>query len=61
MDLVSEKGQIREDGFLVRWGSRGGGGVKQKGYMKALRFDMVLIYYLDETGALNIKLDQVSG
>ena len=42
-------------------GVQGGGGLKQKGYMKALRFDMVLIYYLDETGALNIKLDQVSG
>ena len=33
----------------------------QKGYLKALRLDMVLEYYLDETRSLLMKLDHVSG
>ena len=35
--------------------------MEHMGYMKALRLDMVLVDYLDETGSLKMKLDQLSG
>ena len=35
--------------------------LEQKGQMKALKLDILLVDYLDETGALMMKLDQVSG
>ena len=35
--------------------------MEQKGNMKALRLYLVLVDYLDETGAQMMKLDQVSG
>ena len=35
--------------------------MEQKGDMKALGLDLVLVDYLDETWALMIKLDHVSG
>ena len=40
---------------------RGGAVAEKKVEMKALMLEMVLIDYLDETGAQNMKLDQVSG
>ena len=40
---------------------RGGPVAEKKVEMKALMLEMVLIDYLDETGAQNMKLDQVSG
>ena len=37
------------------------GGLEQKGEMKSLRLELVLVDYLNEKGALMMKLDQVSG
>ena len=47
--------------FFVGRISRRGGVMEHMGYMKALRLDMVLVDYLDETGSLKMKLDQLSG
>ena len=48
--------------FLVRRRSRREGGVyEKKGETKALRLKLVLVYCLDETGAIMMKLNQVSG
>ena len=35
--------------------------MEQKGEMKAMSLDLELADYLDKTGALMMKLDQVSG
>ena len=35
--------------------------LEQKGDMKALRYDMVLVDYLYETGELTMQLYQLSG
>ena len=60
MDPVSEKFQIRV--FLVgRRYRRGGVFLEKKLDMKALRLDLVLVYYLDETGEPMKKIDHVSG
>ena len=60
--MVSEKVQIQKDIFFVgRKSGKGRGGSEKKGYMKALRLELVMVDYLDRTGALVMKLDQVSG
>ena len=39
----------------------GGGLMEEKGEIKDTRLELVLVDYLDETGALMMKPDQVSG
>ena len=60
MDIFSEKYESHKY-FLLCWSSRRGGGCWERGYMKSLKLELVLVYYLDETGELIMKLDQVSG
>ena len=62
MNLFSEKGQICGGIFSVGWRSvRRGGGLKINGKIKSVRFELLLVYSLEETGALMTKLDQVLG
>ena len=63
LDLCSEKGKTREGVFLVgrRSWMGGGGGLKKRVDVKALRLDMVLVYYLGKIGALMMKMYRVSG
>ena len=62
MDMVSEKIQIRKGCFFIRTEVQEGEGMfqQQEGDKKALNLEMALVDYLDETGVLIMKLDQVS-
>ena len=61
--LCIGKVRIREFSFSRVEVPRGGGGLflEQKEPMKSLRLELVLIDYLNEKGALMMKLDQLPG